>query len=912
MVQTQIVLGDHGSFSNSRATRVRVMAHGLIGPLMAALCMAPTLASAAVEFDSAAQPATALPGTANTAGPGNQELRPKLRNPDRVYGVVAGEADASAIVQNPANLGYLSGFETTVDVAVQSLRLGRAGSGAGVFIAFPLPFRLMAMGVGLQWAWRPILAGSEISALPYGKLSFAFALPLETWVPGLSIGLTASHFLSAQNDKVDGHNSVDVGVSWRASRFLALGFAARHINQPRIDGPAHAVELQPEIALRPASPRGPRLTGFELALGARINLDWPAWAGGRPWPVQPVVRMSLQVGPTRFYVSGEGVSGSRSMVGESERPGWSAQIQGGVEFFGSKMAVAGGPAFDLPASGRARAVGGSGRLRFSQHRFHPAVVPRPKRVARIVLLEYAGDPGLWRLLQELEALATDGATTLLIETRGHGFDYPQLEELRDALFRFRDRGRRKVVTYLDGGRLPDYFLASASDRIIAHPTSSLAVTGMVEHTYYYAELLEKLGIRSETLQVGRHKHRPEVFARSAPSRAVAEQRSQILVDRWNHVVREIAAERGVGARRVAQWIDSAPLAPRRAIELALVDDLADHDEIDEAVEAWLGRPVRIERAGERVLRPDDYGPPLQIALLHMAGEIVDGEGSGLEGLGGSRVGAASTVRQLVELRESRHVRAVVVRIDSPGGSTWAARSIERELRRLAKVKPVVVSFGNRATSAAFYIATAADYVLTGATTVTASIGAFHTRLDLSGALDKAGIGVDIRGLGRNSRMNSWCRAHAPTEKLAAMRELESFYDEFISRVADARAMSNSKVRQLAGGRSWSGVRALELGLADRYGGMREAVVWARRAVDDSMGEHIEVVTYPRESRGFAELREFVSQRVLSSATGTGARALLDLLSTGPLARVLRRLPMAIWSCGSDANMAMSYEIKEYE
>src|SRR5690606_33650847 len=190
-----------------------------------------------------------------TAGNGG-EARSILREPDRPYGVVAGEADAGAVVQNPANLGFLQGFNTVIDFSVNTTASGRRGNGVGVFAAVPLPFNFLALALGVQGLWREQAqagGGNHPTAdEPFGKFTVAAAVPLMRWAPGLSIGFQYSRLFSATNALASGTNQFDLALSWRANRFASLALVARNLNAPRLTSDERAAAvLDPEIALRP-------------------------------------------------------------------------------------------------------------------------------------------------------------------------------------------------------------------------------------------------------------------------------------------------------------------------------------------------------------------------------------------------------------------------------------------------------------------------------------------------------------------------------------------------------------------------------------------------------------------------------------------------------------------------------------
>src|SRR5690606_28799745 len=241
------------------------------------------------------------------------------------------------------------------------------------------------------------------------------------------------------------------------------------------------------------------------------------------------------------------------------------------------------------------------------------------------------------------------------------------------------------------------------------------------------------------------------------------------------------------------------------------------------LEAWLGRRVRIEPPPSAPLRPGDWRDPAHVAILHISGNIVVGESVVIPLLDVELAGSVTLTREIAALRDDRDVKAVVVRIDSRGGSLRASEEIARELDLLRERKPVVISMGNVAASGGYHVATAGQYIYANATTMTGSIGVFMPKIDLSGFVAKLGVNVDILAIGDRATLRSWWKPYSEDERAATLAGLQVSYDRFIERVAAARAMTPEAADAGARGRLWSGARAIEIGLVVRYGGMHEAV-----------------------------------------------------------------------------------------
>lgn len=876
------------------------------------------------------------PGPA-AANPLEGEARPIVRDADRVYTVVAGEADGASTVTNPANLGFLRGFNGIVDLALMQPDRRRRGSGVGAFVGLPLPLRLLALGVGYQalLPWQPESAVSDNAPDDgpdpqgsddlYHKVSLAVSVPMGPWVrlfrpgakdlaralDGLSLGFSYSRLLSSSNFHAHGTQHIDVALSYWTSRYLALGLVGRAINLPRTGRDVlQPVVLDPELAVRPLG-----TPALELAVGARFSPVSPGELSRfRTNVVDPRARLSTSLGGVRVFAEAELMRFNPVLAddfGAETRVG--ARVQAGVELQVSRFGIAAAP---LTSAGMRSTYGVDGaavRLRVSQERY-PTIASRPRVVTKIALARHRGDRGMWTVVRELDA-AAERRGIVLLETRGMGLGFAQLEEVREAMLRVRNRGG-KVVVYLEGGSLRSVFIASAADRVVAHPGSSLEVTGLRIQNLYYGDLLERLGARPEFVRVAEYKAWPEKVHRSGPSEPVAAQRRMMQTDVWNHVLRLVARERGQDARIVKDWIDDAPLPPEDALRRGLVDDLAYPDELDAELEDWLGRRIRIEALespGRSKVHARDYGPPPRIAVLLIQGDLVRGDSFTLPIIGRTVAGDRTLTKEIERLRKDPSVRAVVVRIDSPGGDVGAAEAIARELDLTRKDKPVVISMGNVCASGGYYIATAGQYILSDATTYTGSIGIFYPKVDVSGTLEMLGISVDEVALGKRAGMRSWLRGYTDDERAAAQADVERSYGRFLARVAAARSMTTEQADRVARGRVWAGVRAIDEGLVDDYGGLREAVLRARAIAGLQPGEgEVELVPRPVSTVenlvslfGFAVPSPLGAEGTFGSAVPAEV-ALRSGVPVGVLA-VLRHLPVALWWGDRPQMMALAPE-----
>lgn len=889
----------------------------------------------------------ALSGSPAQANPNEGATRAISRDAERPYTAVAGEGDGSSTVVNPANLGYLNAVNGVLDVGWTVQNARRRGSGLGAFVGIPLPSSrrarrlslrgpLFALGLGYQYL-SPTQPDAQVSELdapvqadnPYSKVTVAASLPMMRWAPGLSLGLGYSRLVSVGNFHANA-NFVDLALSYHASRFLALGLVAHTVNVPRT-GPETAIEviveeegedttivasgnryaqplvLEPEVAVRPlGTPQ------VELAAGLRWTPALPddGVARFKTFVAEPRVRAAVQFGPAKIFAQAD-IMRYLPLAGDAEARA-AARVTVGVEFVDGNFGVAAG--LLGTASGRQpfSVDGGVARLRLSAERY-AGLEAAPRRVTRLQLSRYRGERGLWDLVQELKRAGEQGGM-VLVETRGASFGWAQAEELREAMRRARLSGAR-VLAYVEGDGLRSYFVASAAETIIAHPNVDLSIVGMRVETFFFADLLSKLGAKAEWIRIAEYKSVPESFERTGPTPPSDRQRRLLHTDVWNHVLRVIAQDRGQDPRSVKRWIDAAPLRPQRAQRDGVVDRLAFPDELDATLENLLGRKVRIATPPEQSFHQHDYGPRPRVAVLVIEGDVSDSKSFEIPYIGRKVAGSVTLTKEIERLREDKNVKAVVVRCNTPGGSAKASADIARELDLTNAVKPVIISMSDRCASGGYYIATGGRFIFADATTKTGSIGIFFPKMDISGTLDKLGIEVDHINYGRHAAMRSWLKPYTEEERGAVLQSLQDAYALFTLRVGEARQMSLSRVNDVARGRVWSGVRAQQVGLVDRHGGLTDAIERAL-AITSLDPATIDVAFYPEEPSGVENLRRVFSFDLpLARSGGTAFSEIAKSGGfglSGTLLSALRRLPVGLWLADGPVPLAIDDSVMIFD
>jgi len=410
---------------------------------------------------------------------------------------------------------------------------------------------------------------------------------------------------------------------------------------------------------------------------------------------------------------------------------------------------------------------------------------------------------------------------ILLRPDFFGGSWSQAEEIRLALADFRAAGK-EVRAQLELPTPISYYLATAADRIALAPEGQLRIPGLQTRLIFLRDGLDRIGVRADFVAVGDYKSAPELFERREPSEPARRQAADYLDDVFELWIQGISDHRGLTPDRVLQLVDRAELESEEALEEGLVDEIATPTEtlrnIGGGVEPFLvdASEYAID-ARARALRGQ-----VQLAVIYATGTIVPGR-SGESSWGERYLGSDSLIDRLRQAREDDRIAAVVLRIDSPGGAVSASDLIYRAMEELRAEKPLVVSMGSLAASGGYYIAMSADRIVSTPTTLTGSIGVYLGKMEMSGLYEKLGIGHELLQRGEHASLYSELRPFNESQRSMLEERLQRFYSRFVSRVAEGRSMEVEAVTEVAGGRVWSGRRAVELGLADEVGGLGVAI-----------------------------------------------------------------------------------------
>ena len=456
------------------------------------------------------------------------------------------------------------------------------------------------------------------------------------------------------------------------------------------------------------------------------------------------------------------------------------------------------------------------------------------------------------------------------------FDSPfwgKVQELRDAVLDFRKSGKR-VSAYLEHGGDREYYLATAAERIYLLPTSTLDVRGIASYELFLKGTLDKIGASADFEKIGDYKTAPNQLTQTTYTPAHREMSEWLARDMYEQLVRGIADGRRKKVEEVRALIDEGPFLAEQALRAGLVDGLAYEDQLDDRDDA-ISRDGSVE--GESYSRgrptmPRRSAP--RLAVIYLSGIINSGEG-GFDPLNGEVAGSLSIVKAIRAARADEGVRGIVLRIDSPGGSSVASDVIWRELavtRDQKPARPLVASMSDLAASGGYYVAVAAPTIVAQPATLTGSIGVFGGKFVTGGTFDKVGANVEGILIGRNAGIESPERPFTESERAELREQMRSFYQVFVRNVATARKLSPERVQQLAEGRVWTGAQARQHGLVDALGGLDRAIALAKERAGISPDTEVELVSYPAR-RSLAEL---LIERLSGASTYTRMDGLISL------------------------------------
>ena len=473
----------------------------------------------------------------------------------------------------------------------------------------------------------------------------------------------------------------------------------------------------------------------------------------------------------------------------------------------------------------------------------------------------AGGPtvGLWDAIQAVEAAAADpGIKYILLRADNASGGISSLEELRAALAEFRKSGKA-VVAYTENPSTGSYYLSSVADKVYmtSYHGGTAQMTGIASRMLFLKDLLDKVGVNYQLIRHGKYKSAGEMYIKNAPSAENREQYQVMVNSLWKSVSAATAESRGLTVEKLNELIDNLKLNfPEDFLENGLVDELLDH----EGLVTKLCDLAQVEKREDLHLvslldyvdaKVNRFGGKDNVAVLFADGEIIDGKG--YEDIASDRF-----VAEIDKIRKDKTVKAVVLRVNSPGGSVVASEKIRTALKLLMNEKPLIASYGNYAASGGYWISAGVQKIYSDATCLTGSIGVFSMIPEFSKTAGKVGVNMVTVGSNKHSDMYSLMRPFDAEETASMQVYVDDIYERFVGLVAEGRSLETQQVDDMAQGRVWVGTDALGLGLVDEIGGLREAVNYAASLAGFMSKSDYHVVTYPAQLSQTEQLLQLFS------------------------------------------------------
>lgn len=532
------------------------------------------------------------------------------------------------------------------------------------------------------------------------------------------------------------------------------------------------------------------------------------------------------------------------------------------------------------------------------HEITERTIPNPLEGLDVPGLTMTSSLGLDDIVQRLRAAATDDRIKgIYLDLSATSASFATLQEIRDALLAFKEESGKFVVAYSDGYSQRAYFIASAADEVYLHPEGDILFNGLVSQVMFFKGALDKLGIEMQVVKVGTFKSAVEPFILDRMSDENREQVSSFVGSIYENFLADIAASRGIHPDTLFTIADKMLVeSPQDAVDAKLVDGLKYKDELLDELRSRLEMD---EDSDIRTVSLAKYKPTVtastsrdRVAVVYAVGDIVMGEGSD------AQIGSDRISRELRRVRRDERVKAVVLRVNSPGGSALASDVIWREVELTRQEKPIVVSMGDVAASGGYYIAAAADSIFAQPNTITGSIGVFGLIPNMQGLMnDKLGISFDQVKTGEHADfLMNVDRPLTAEEEAILQRSVDRVYDTFVKRVADGRDISTAQVDSVGQGRVWTGEQAIGLGLVDRLASLDESI---QAAAAMARLEDYRLVKYPAIKQPFEGLLSSSAERI---STWFAKRELQEHY------RVYEQMKSAVSQSGIQARIPYTFEI----
>ncbi len=713
--------------------------------------------------------------------------------------------DASALMFNPAGLGWKRGTQFLYLHSYSDSTF--KGDNALYFNGGNAAFAAEWLGYEKDIRYR----------------KYTLALGFEI-MPRLYFGSSYSWF-GSKIKEYDDLSSWRVGLLARPCPYFSLGAVARDLNRPTFFGEKVEVGYDLGIAVRP--------------LTDRVTL----FVDGSMKDKQKLKQGKLRYGAQLEVLEGLILSGdvdNDGNFGVNLRLNFPTASLGSYNYYDKDTKFQKGVAYLNLSGDRYRTIMQK-KNRYLEVRLSGEIAEEKTK-----LIFVPGKETVLDLVKNMEKAKEDKSIqgmVLRIESLDVG--WAKLQEIREAILDFKSSGK-KVICFMEFAGDKEYYLATASDKIVMLPGGYLLLDGLASEVTFIKGTLEKLGIKADLEHIGDYKSASDLVTRDKMSDAHREVVNSILDDLYTQLTEGIASGRGWSLSEVKSKIDSGPYTAPEALKANLVDTLAYYDDWENIAEQMEGK--KFEKICEKeYFKTKEYkyswAIPPKIAIVYGVGSIFSGE-NGSNILWGKVMGSETIAQAIKKAREDRSIKAVVFRVDSPGGDGMASEVIWHEVVLTKERKPIIVSMSDVAGSGGYYVACAADTILAMPGTYTGSIGVITGKVDLSGLYKKIGFSKETIKRGEHADFYTLTREFNDEERQIVKRQLKEFYDDFVNKVAEGRGKSFDEIDKVARGRVWTGNQGIQNGLVDELGGLKRAIQIAKEKAGIPEDKEVELVLLP--------------------------------------------------------------------
>jgi protease-4 len=503
---------------------------------------------------------------------------------------------------------------------------------------------------------------------------------------------------------------------------------------------------------------------------------------------------------------------------------------------------------------------------------------------------------------------------LIMDVRISGLGWAKSEELRDAIADFRTSGK-PAYAYMEYGMNKEYYIASACEKVYVSPPGDLYINGLAAEVMFFRGSLDKLGVYPDFYQIGKYKNAPDEMTRKDMSDAHKEVMNAIVDDLFNHFVNAVATARKKSPDEIKAIVDTAPLSSKQALDAGLIDGAMYEDQVRAEMKKRLGfkdtdKMNLTSGSDYREVDPDDVGlnNGERVAVIYASGAIGGGR-SNNSPYGEQTVGSETMIKAVNDAAADTSIKAIVIRVDSPGGSSYASDVIWHAIENAKLKKPVVISMGDVAASGGYYIACNASKIIAEPSTITGSIGVFAGKPVLKGFYDWIGVSNEYVMRGKNAGLFRESEKFSDDERKKFEEMVNhTYYDEFVPKVAEGRKRDKDYINSIAQGRVWMGDQGKDNGLVDDFGGLEKAIDEAKKLANLDPSKDVRRVIYPTPRTFLQEVLNRGGDDTATSAKLQQQRAIFAALPEDTR-RTLRYAAMMDQMKDGQVMMMMPFELR---